>query len=314
MRKLVVLLAVCCFVGAAQGAADDLLFVRGGRVYLLRAGATKSEAVIAPDRGYVYALPTWLDPEHFMVLRLKGGKVAESEVGLVELVEKLPVALPDIVWLEEAKGAWSIGACPQRGLMAYTRFTQAGLDDFQMTLHVSPLDGEFESQVVKSFEQAPTAPAEARLRFSQDGRYVTVPEFPTEPAESTCALFDRQKAQAAKPIWLNWEWLNGRNGPSMISAAAFFLEDLVAVGGSYQGLYLCNTKQKKIIDVDAWEMGTRALIEVAVSADDGTVYYEVRPEEGANREHEIRAYDVPAGETKVILRNATAPDPKPAAG
>ncbi|MCC7495453.1 MAG: hypothetical protein IT204_24095 [Fimbriimonadaceae bacterium] len=315
MKYVLAALACCLVLPAASGAEHDLLFVRGGRVYYWQQGASSSFQAIANDPGWTYTLPTWVDYETIAVLRYKLGKSPTSQLGLITAVDRLPVKPSQITWLPWANGAWSIGACPEHSLLGYTKIVRRkGSDTATLTLTVGPLNSEFgDPQQVGECYDPPSGYGDTRLRFNEEGTRVVVPAFPTD-VSSTVDLFDLERGQVVDVPWLDFDWLAARQAGPEIGCAAFFLRDTIALGAMLRGLYLYSTAAQRIRPLDTWETGQAGVREVSLSAGQETIYYEVLDYRNAKATPEVRAYHLPSGRKSVVLRNASQPDARPAAG
>jgi len=299
---------------AAGAAPDALLFCRGGRVWLLPAGQTQPRAAIADDPGWVYVQPTWLDYERFLAMRLKGGEVLRSHVGIVEQVDRLPVKPDDLTWLKAAGAAYSIGACPDERMLGFTKIGRRGEEQFDLYLTVGLAESEWgPSRKIAAYDMGDIGATRARLRFSPDGKQAVVPTFPTD-VSATVALYDLVRGKMLSPLWLDWEWMNDRRADAAVSCVGWLADGRLALGTLTTGLYLFDPIAKTVRGVDTWEMGKGGITDLSVSADGQRVYYgvELYSEEG-DAAPEIRMMDQ-NGKTRTILTNASSPDARPSAG
>lgn len=309
MRRTVLLPMLLLTSLAAQAAPDALLFCRDGRVWLLPEGQTEPRAAIAADPGWVYLQPTWLDDSRIMVMRLLGGEVSRSHVGIVNSVGPEAAEASDIEWLHAAGGAYSIGATPRHQAMAFTKIGQRGGEKFDTYLTVGPFASEWgKARRLAEYDGSPIADPRARVRFSPDGAQVVVPVFPAE-LSAIVELRELATNRDLDPIWLRWAWLEENGGDGAVSSVGWLGNGRILLGTLTTGLYAFNPTDRTVKPVDTWDMGRGSVTEISISADGQRAYYavELYGEDGGESATEIRLLDE-NGKTSTILKDATSPD------
>ncbi len=218
----------------AQAAPDALLFVREDHVWLLPEGSDEAHQAIADDPGWVYAQPTWLDRELFAVMRLKGGELRRSHVGIAGAMDAGEYAVADMQWLEPAGGAFNIGASPAQQRLAVTKLAPTGDGYFKAMLTVFSFGSE-EAAAKPYLDSAEEQKSlRARLRFSPDGKYVMAPSF-TDTFGVPLSLVEVATGKVMEPKWLEPSWLVERLGNPYATRAGWLGDGRILLG-THQGL------------------------------------------------------------------------------
>lgn len=311
MRRTTPVLLLLCAAAALQAAPDALLFVRDGHIWHLPKDSDEPHQAVADDPGWTYTQPTWLDHEVYLVMRLKGGELGRSHVGLAGIVPDGEYPAAEVQWLQPAGGAYVIGASPANKALGLIKLGEKTDGVSKAFLTVAPLEGDWpKSRPYLTFaEDQESLPA--RIHFSPDGKQAVVSTF-TDVFGVPMSLVDVAKAELLEPKWLKHEWLVEHIESPRVSCAAWLADGRVVLGTIGRGLYLSDPKTDKITTLDNPDDGTGTVTDLSIGADGKRVYFGVSIEgEGVKTHSEIRLWDG-TGPAEVILDNADWPDAAPA--
>lgn len=304
--------AVLLLTSASFAIDDSLLFVRDGRVYLVEPGG-QPRPVIGADPGWVYALPTWINSETFLVMRLKGGEAGRSHVGIVWL-RGGAVAPDDVDWLPALAGSWTIGVNHAEGTIHFLKIRKTGEERFDVYLGGAvPFSEGIGSRKVMSYAYGAPFDPEKRLRFSPDGKTVALPVFPTDVSSTVC-LYHTGTQRVSTPFYLTNEWLEARRAPYAIACLDWLGGGRVVLGSHLRGLWLCDTGARTVQGLDVWEEGSAGIRDLVVTPDRQRVYYQVNSWTQENAPPAIRMYPLGGGRATQVLTNAASPDVRPGEG
>ncbi|MCC7492721.1 MAG: hypothetical protein IT204_10255 [Fimbriimonadaceae bacterium] len=297
---------------AAQAAPDAVLFVREGRVWVLPAGATEPRAALSDDPGWVYAQPTWVDAETYFVMRLKGGELRRSQVGMAGLPEEGEYPAAEVQWIAPAGGAFNLGASTAQRLLAVTKLGDPKEGVFKAFLTCAPWDGDWpKSKVYLTFAEEQSRLL-ARVRFAADGKRAFVPSF-TDAFGVPLALLDVAANKLLTPYWLEHTWLVDHLESPRVSCGAWLRDGRLVLGVDGRGVFLLDEARRAVVALDVAADGRTSPHDLCVGADGRSLYYgvDVTDEDGRDQS-EIRYWNGSDPPVK-LLANAGWPDAAPAA-
>ncbi|MBI2300105.1 MAG: hypothetical protein HYU66_14375 [Armatimonadetes bacterium] len=303
--------AVCWLLAVgATGVEDPLAFVREGRVYLIETSG-EARPVIAADPGWEYALPTWVGHDQLLVMRLKGGVPGHSAVGLFELGQR-PAKPSGIGWIAPWAGAWCIGYDPVRDNLLYLKIRAGAGERFDLYLGGGPPGGDpGSSERVSTYYAGEPWQPEKRLHTSPDGRFVMLPEYPTDVANMT-AEYETGVRHFVNRYYLDPDWLNHEVRGLTLNVAAWGPDQRLALGGLTHGLYLLDLATRRVRPVHVFPKHDACIKEVSFSRDGERVYYEVQSWSSPDAKPAIWVCTTaPGGEPRKLLDRAAAPAVRP---
>jgi hypothetical protein len=296
---------------SAQALPDSLLFCHGGKVYVLRAGQTKSQLAIADDPGWVYSQPTWLDETHILVMRLKGGKVFHSNVGIATL-GATPTKPADIDWTDSWGGAFAIGADRRHGLLGITKLDRRDgghQTDLYLTLGSADTGLQPARNIatydLSHLDDDDMVPAEVpRVRFSPDGSQALMAK-----GKGDSLLYDLAGHKVLHKV-LSSTWSDREpDDPEEVSCGGWLSDGRVVVGIRDTGVWFFNPAGKKLARVDTWFPTDGTLLwDLCVGADGRTLYFTAQDEDDEVGESVNIHMVAKDGKQSVLFKDCSSPD------
>jgi len=246
-------------------------------------------------------------------MRLKGGEMMRSHVGMAGILPEGEYKVADIQWLEPAGGAFNIGASPRHERLALTKLGEPVDHAYKAFLTVAPFEGDWpkaKTYLTSAEEQESLI---ARLRFSPDGKQVVVPTF-TDTFGVPISLVDVATGKLLSPEWLTHEWLVANLETPRVTCAGWLADGRIVIGATGAGLFVYDPRTHRVQAADRRDAAFATYDDLSVSADGQRVYYGVEiTGEDLKTRTEIRLWDG-QGPATTLLENADWPDAAPAAG